>query len=299
MRFFQSGLGTPTGLADIIIHSDLSGNLSPDTSLDRLDFGPACEDRPPQKEELNYTTLYKDPFNGIIRHECYRILGSSLLDLVDDAIQETRLKVLKILLDEEIEIRNPKAWLRTVSRTTSLDVLRREKKQSTRIFGLDDVHGGLIQISDLHDSCCPFVSYRSSDQSSAYDLDLFELYDLVEDTLSDDAKFKIFKLRMEGHSYKEIGDRLKCSVGKIHNDIKEIRASLMDLFFQIRGDDPSDDDGTGGGAIPAEEQASSGTGPAPQFRRKEFVLSALAQLIRSLEQTGYDYRGPFRDLSGN
>jgi RNA polymerase sigma factor (sigma-70 family) len=93
-----------------------------------------------------FEELYKIMKRGVYS---FALSHANNRQLAEDIVQETFLHILKA--SENYSHQNPKAWILTISRNVSLNMLRKRKNE---ILSYEDVDSDMVSIGDFVDGIC-------------------------------------------------------------------------------------------------------------------------------------------------
>jgi RNA polymerase sigma-70 factor, ECF subfamily len=138
----------------------------------------------------------------------------------DDLVQETYLKAFKFLREDK-EISNEKAWLFKVLINTFINQYRKDKKEPS-----------LVDFDSMESF---YSSMEEEAVMSTTPVNEAEFNKLLDDDvkkalegLPDDFRMVILLSTVEGFSYKEISDIVKCPVGTVMSRIYRGRKMLKE-----------------------------------------------------------------------
>ncbi|KKM71527.1 hypothetical protein LCGC14_1429760, partial [marine sediment metagenome] len=138
----------------------------------------------------------------------------------DDLVQETFLRAFKFLKNDK-EIDNAKAWLFKILINTFINKYRKDKREPS-LVDFDSVEA-------FHESIQEEAQMSSITENEA------ELDKLLDDDvkkaleeLPDDFRMVILLSTVEGFSYKEISDIVKCPIGTVMSRIYRGRKMLKE-----------------------------------------------------------------------
>ncbi len=138
----------------------------------------------------------------------------------EDLVQETYLRAFKFLREDR-EISNEKAWLFKILINTFINQYRKEKKEPSLV--------DFNSIESFHESIEEEVLMSPITKNEA------EFNKLLDDDvkkalegLPDDFRMVILLSTVEGFSYKEISDIVKCPIGTVMSRIYRGRKMLKE-----------------------------------------------------------------------
>ncbi len=172
--------------------------------------------------------LHRD-HQDLIRASCFKALGKKNGRLLDDAVQDTNYKAL-CSLRKGSQVRAPRAWLATLARNASLNVLRADNKHRPSAHTFEGTDG-----RDIDEEASDHGWFSDCIRESA---EIEELFFELDHRMTP-RQIEVFALALDGHSQKDIAKLLGVSPPLINNEIQRIRTLLLDP-------DP-DGDGNGGG----------------------------------------------------
>ena len=129
----------------------------------------------------------------------------------DDLVQETYLRAFKFLREDK-EINNEKAWLFKILINTFINQYRKEKKEPSLVDfnSIESFHEsieGEVLMSPIMENETEFSKLLDDDVKKALE------------ELPDDFRMVILLSTVEGFSYKEISDMVKCPIGTVMSRI--------------------------------------------------------------------------------
>ncbi|MFQ5962735.1 MAG: sigma-70 family RNA polymerase sigma factor [Candidatus Scalinduaceae bacterium] len=138
----------------------------------------------------------------------------------DDLVQETYLRAFKFL-SEDKEINNEKAWLFKILINTFINQYRKDKREPSLV--------DFDSIESFHESIEEEALMLSNTENMA------ELDKLLDDdvkkaleSLPDDFRMVVLLSTVEGFSYKEISEMVKCPIGTVMSRIYRGRKMLKE-----------------------------------------------------------------------
>lgn len=162
-----------------------------------------------------FTRLY-NKYKDIIRTTIIQIVRNN--DVADDLLSVTFTKAFA-KIDSYINHISFEMWLKTIAINSSIDYIRRTKKENVNVWIDDD--NSVIQLSDSA-NCSPEDNFIFKETSSKLENALSRLR----------YKYRnILQLRTEEHlSYKEIGDRLSLNESQVKSTLNKAREKLKQLL---------------------------------------------------------------------
>ena len=138
----------------------------------------------------------------------------------DDLVQETYLKAFKFLREDK-EISNEKAWLFKILINTFINQYRKDKREPSLVDfdSIESFYGSMEEealASPIIENEAEFNKLLDDDVKMA-----------LED-LPDDFRMVILLSTVEGFSYKEISEIVKCPVGTVMSRIYRGRKMLKE-----------------------------------------------------------------------
>ncbi|WP_273854302.1 RNA polymerase sigma factor [Guptibacillus spartinae] len=154
--------------------------------------------------------------NHVIEKTVRSIIRNS--SMVDDAVQEVKIKVYQHLVTERSSPNNVSSWISVVSRNAAYDELRKLQRNESK-------QSKLLQFTKLR---------QRSDQygkSAEHDVLSRETLNEVRHLLSefDEETQHILELRYRGASYKQIAKECHCSVPNVKSKLFRGKKKLVDL----------------------------------------------------------------------
>ncbi|MHC4453129.1 MAG: sigma-70 family RNA polymerase sigma factor [Planctomycetota bacterium] len=138
----------------------------------------------------------------------------------DDLVQETYLRAFKFLREDK-EISNEKAWLFKILINAFINQYRKEKREPALVDfdSIESFHQSIeeeVLMSPIMENEAEFNKLLDDDVKKA-----------LED-LPDDFRMVILLSTVEGFSYKEISDMVKCPIGTVMSRIYRGRRMLKE-----------------------------------------------------------------------
>jgi len=138
----------------------------------------------------------------------------------DDLAQETYLRAFKFLREDR-EISNEKAWLFKILINTFINQYRKEKKEPSLVDfnSIESFHESIeeeVLMSPIMENEAEFNKLLDDDVKKALE------------GLPDDFRMVILLSTVEGFSYKEISDMVKCPIGTVMSRIYRGRRMLKE-----------------------------------------------------------------------
>jgi RNA polymerase sigma-70 factor (ECF subfamily) len=138
----------------------------------------------------------------------------------DDLVQEAYLRAFKFLREDR-EISNKKAWLFKILINTFINKYRKDKREPTLVdFDTIESFYGSIEEEAM-------VSTTTENEAGLDKLLDDDVKKALED-LPDDFRMVILLSTVEGFSYKEISDMVKCPIGTVMSRIYRGRRMLKE-----------------------------------------------------------------------
>jgi RNA polymerase sigma-70 factor (ECF subfamily) len=138
----------------------------------------------------------------------------------DDLVQETYLRAFKFLRENR-EISNEKAWLFKILINTFINKYRKDKREPTLVdFDTIESFYGSVEEEAM-------VSTTTENEAGLDKLLDDDVKKALED-LPDDFRMVILLSTVEGFSYKEISDMVKCPIGTVMSRIYRGRRMLKE-----------------------------------------------------------------------
>lgn len=166
-------------------------------------------------KQAAFTKLY-EKYKSTIRTTILQVVKNN--DVADDLLSVTFHKAFS-KIDSYINHISFEMWLKTIAINSSIDYIRRTKKENANIW-IDD-SDNVIQLSDTRES------------SPEDDFIYKETSDKVHNALSR-LRYKyrnILQLRVEENlSYKEIGERLGLNESQVKSTLNKARKKLKQLL---------------------------------------------------------------------
>ncbi len=138
----------------------------------------------------------------------------------EDMVQETYLRAFKFIREDK-EIANEKAWLFKILINTFINHYRKEKKEPSLVDfdSIESFYGSLEEETQMSP-----VTENEAELSKLLDDDVKRA---MED-LPDDFRMVILLSTVEGFSYREISDMVKCPIGTVMSRIYRGRRMLKE-----------------------------------------------------------------------
>lgn len=155
--------------------------------------------------------------DALYRSALYLVKNSSN---ADDLVQETYLKAFKFLKNEK-EVDNIKAWLFKILINTFINQYRKDNREPS-LVDFDTVESFYGSIEE--EAMVPATTYNEMGLDKLLDDDVKKA---LED-LPDDFRIVILLSTVEGFTYKEISDIVKCPVGTVMSRIYRGRRMLKE-----------------------------------------------------------------------
>ena len=138
----------------------------------------------------------------------------------DDLVQETYLRAFKFLEDDK-EVSNIKAWLFKILINAFINQYRKEKKEPSLVDfdSIESFHESIeeeVLMSPIMENEAEFNKLLDDDVKKALE------------GLPDDFRMVILLSTVEGFSYKEISDMVKCPIGTVMSRIYRGRRMLKE-----------------------------------------------------------------------
>jgi RNA polymerase sigma-70 factor (ECF subfamily) len=138
----------------------------------------------------------------------------------DDLAQETYLRAFKFLREDK-EISNEKAWLFKILINTFINQYRKEKKEPSLVDfnSIESFHESIeeeVLMSPIMENEAEFNKLLDDDVKKALE------------GLPDDFRMVILLSTVEGFSYKEISDMVKCPIGTVMSRMYRGRRMLKE-----------------------------------------------------------------------
>jgi len=138
----------------------------------------------------------------------------------DDLAQETYLRAFKFLREDR-EISNEKAWLFKILINTFINQYRKEKKEPSLVDfnSIESFHESIeeeVLMSPIMENEAEFNKLLDDDVKKALE------------GLPDDFRMVILLSTVEGFSYKEISDMVKCPIGTVMSRMYRGRRMLKE-----------------------------------------------------------------------
>ncbi len=138
----------------------------------------------------------------------------------EDLVQETYLRAFKFLREDR-EISNEKAWLFKILINTFINQYRKEKKEPSLVDfnSIESFHESIeeeVLMSPITENEAEFNKLLDDDVKKALE------------GLPDDFRMVILLSTVEGFSYKEISDIVKCPIGTVMSRIYRGRKMLKE-----------------------------------------------------------------------
>ena len=138
----------------------------------------------------------------------------------DDLVQETYLRAFKFLREDK-EISNEKAWLFKILINTFINKYRKDKREPLLVdFDTIESFYGSVEEEAM-------VSTTTENETGLDKLLDDDVKKALED-LPDDFRMVILLSTVEGFSYKEISDMVKCPIGTVMSRIYRGRRMLKE-----------------------------------------------------------------------
>ncbi|MBD1380739.1 RNA polymerase sigma factor [Metabacillus arenae] len=135
--------------------------------------------------------------------------------LVDDIVQDANIKIYNYLNEKESP-QSLKAWIKTISKNTAYDHLRKVKRDQTL---LEKANTSFKHSNSVNSAQTPEKELLTQEMITDFKAEF--------DTLDAETK-KIFVLRHQGYSYQEIAEKTSISLGKVKTKIFRGRKKLME-----------------------------------------------------------------------
>ncbi len=138
----------------------------------------------------------------------------------EDLVQETYLRAFKFLREDK-EIGNEKAWLFKILINTFINQYRKEKKEPSLVDfnSIESFHESIEEVALMSP-----IMENETEFSKLLDDDVKKALE----ELPDDFRMVILLSTVEGFSYKEISDIVKCPIGTVMSRIYRGRKMLKE-----------------------------------------------------------------------